>query len=194
MKKLILAGLIAAACATPALAALTAGDAAPDFTLKGSLEGKDFTFNLKTALNNGPVVVYFFPSAFTGGCDAQAHAFAEDADAFKAAGASIIGVSGDSVERLHQFSADPNFCAGKFPVASDIDTKTAQSYKLNVSTPRAGAKDNKGNALDHAIIERVTYVIGRDGKVLATLSSAADKLSPIDHVEKSLAMVQNLKK
>lgn len=194
MRKLILAGLFAAACATPAFAALTVGETAPDFTLKGSLEGKDFNFNLKSTLSKGPVVVYFFPSAFTGGCDAQAHAFAEDADKFRAAGASIIGVSGDSVERLHQFSSDPNFCAGKFPVASDADTKTALSYKLNVSKPRDGAKDNKGNALDHAMIERVTYVIGRDGKVLATMSSAQDKLSPIDHVEKSLAMVQALKK
>jgi len=194
MKKLILAGLFAAACISPALAALQVGDTAPDFTLKGSLEGKDFTFNLKSAIAKGPVVVYFFPSAFTGGCDAQAHAFAEDADKFTAAGASIIGVSADSVDRLHKFSADPAFCAGKFPVASDADTKTALSYKLNVGAVRAGAKDNKGNALDHAFIERVTYVIGRDGKVLATMSSAVDKLSPIDHVEKSLAMVQTLKK
>jgi len=194
MRKLILAGLIAAACAGPALAALQPGEAAPDFTLKGSLGGKDFTFNLKSALSKGPVVVYFFPSAFTSGCDAQAHAFAEDADKFAAAGASIIGVSADSVERLHQFSADPNFCAGKFPVASDADTRTAQTYKLNVSPARSGAKDNKGQALDHAFIERVTYVIGRDGKVLATMSSAQDKLSPVDHVEKSLAMVQTLKK
>src|SRR5688572_32151610 len=118
MKKLILAGLFAAALTTPAWAAMTVGETAPDFTLKGSLAGKDFTFSLKSALAKGPVVVYFFPSAFTGGCDAEAHAFAEDADKFAAAGASIIGVSADSVDRLHKFSADPAFCAGKFPVAS----------------------------------------------------------------------------
>jgi peroxiredoxin Q/BCP len=194
MKKLILAGLIAAACATPAFAAMTVGETAPDFTLKGSLGGKDFTFNLKSALAKGPVVAYFFPSAFTGGCDAEAHAFAEDSAKFTAVGASIIGVSADSVERLHQFSADPAFCAGKFPVASDTDTKVAASYKLNVSAARAGAKDNKGQEMNHAIIERVTYVIGRDGKVLATMSSAADKLSPVEHVEKSLALVSSLKK
>lgn len=194
MKKLILAGLCAAAFASPAFAALEVGEAAPDFTLKGSLEGKDFTFNLKSALSKGPVVVYFFPSAFTGGCDAQAHAFAEDADKFAAAGASIIGVSADSLDRLHKFSADPNFCAGKFPVASDADTTTAKTYKLNVGAARTGAKDNKGQELDHAFIERVTYVIGRDNRVLATLSSAQDKLSPVDHVEKSLALVQSLKK
>lgn len=194
MKKLIMAGLLAVACAAPAWAAMTAGEAAPDFTLKGSLAGKDFTFNLKTALAKGPVVVYFFPSAFTGGCDAQAHAFAEDADQFTAAGASIIGVSGDDLNRLHKFSADPAFCAGKFPVASDLDAKIASSYKLNVNTPRAGAKDNKGQDLSHVLIERVTYVIGRDGKILATMSSAQDKISPVEHVEKSLAMVQALKK
>ena len=194
MKKLILAGLIAAACATPAWAAMTVGETAPDFTLKGSLAGKELTFNLKTALAKGPVVVYFFPSAFTGGCDAEAHAFAEDADQFAAAGASIIGVSADNLDRLHKFSADPAFCAGKFPVASDADTKIAASYKLNVGAARANAKDNKGNVLDHAFIERVTYVIGRDGKVLATMSSATDKLSPVEHVEKSLAMVKGLKK
>ena len=194
MKKLIMAGLLAAACTTPAWAALTTGETAPDFTLKGSLAGKDFTFNLKSALAKGPVVVYFFPSAFTGGCDAEAHAFAEDADKFAAAGASIIGVSADSLDRLHKFSADPAFCAGKFPVASDADTKIAASYKLDVRAGRAGAKDNKGQEMNHDIIERVTYVIGRDGKVLATMSSATDKLSPVEHVEKSLVMVQGLKK
>ncbi|HJR56624.1 MAG TPA: peroxiredoxin [Rhizomicrobium sp.] len=194
MKKLILAGLFAAACAAPAWAAMPVGETAPDFTLKGSLAGKDFTFNLKTALAKGPVVVYFFPSAFTGGCDAEAHALAEDADQFAAAGASIIGVSADSVDRLHKFSADPAFCAGKFPVASDADTKVAASYKLEVRPARPGAKDNKGQDLDHAFIERVTYVIGRDGKVLATMSSTTDKLSPVEHVEKSLTMVKGLKK
>ena len=194
MKKLILAGLLAAACATPAFAAMTAGEAAPDFTLKGSLAGKDFTFNLKSALAKGPVVVYFFPSAYTAGCDAQAHAFAEESAKFAAAGASIIGVSADSVERLHVFSADPAFCAGKFPIASDADIKVATSYKLDARPASATAKDIRGELIGHAFIERVTYVIGRDGKVVATMSSAADKLSPVEHVEKSLAMVQGMKR
>jgi peroxiredoxin len=79
-------------------------------------------------------------------------------------------------------------------VASDSDTKIAASYKLDVRPARAGAKDNKGQDLDHAFIERVTYVIGRDGKVLATMSSTTDKLSPVEHVEKSLVMVKALKK
>ncbi len=194
MKTLILAGLVAALAATPALAALKPGDTAPDFSAKGSLGGKDFSFNLKTALSKGPVVVYFYPSAYTGGCDAEAHAFAESIDKFTAAGAQVLGVSADSLERLKVFSADPDFCAGKFPIASDADTKIAATYNLNVSAARAGAKDVKGNEIGHGFIERVTFVVGRDGKVLATMSSAADKLSPQDHVDKSLAMVQSLKK
>ncbi len=179
---------------TPAWAALKPGDTAPDFTAKGSLGGKDFTFNLKAALKKGPVVVYFYPSAYTGGCDAEAHAFAEDADKFAAAGAQIVGVSADSLDRLKVFSADPEFCAGKFPIASDADTKIAATYNLKVTPPRAGAKDVRGNEIGHGFIERVTFVVGRDGKVLSTMSSADDHLSPVDHVDKSLALVQSLKK
>ena len=77
MKKQLVIGLMAAFCASPAFAALKVGDAAPDFTAAGSLGGKDFSFNLKTALKKGPVVVYFYPSAYTGGCDLEAHTFAE---------------------------------------------------------------------------------------------------------------------
>src|ERR1700676_1109011 len=100
MKKLIL-GLAAATLFTaPAFAALKVGDTAPDFTAAGSLGGKDFTFSLKSALKKGPVVVYFYPSAYTGGCDLEAHTFAENADKFTAAGANIIGVSADDLGRL----------------------------------------------------------------------------------------------
>ncbi len=120
MKKQILIGFLAAFCATPALAALKSGDAAPDFTAVGSLGGKAFTFHLKDALKKGPVVVYFYPSAYTGGCDLEAHTFAESKEKFDAVGASIIGVSADSLDRLHQFSADPKFCAGKFPIKPTI--------------------------------------------------------------------------
>lgn len=194
MKKLILAGLAAALAVSPACAALKPGDTAPDFTAKGSLGGKDFNFNLKSALTKGPVVVYFYPSAYTGGCDAEAHAFAESADQFAKAGAQIIGVSADSLDRLKVFSADPDFCAGKFPIASDAQTTIAASYNLKVTPPRAGAKDVKGNEIGHGFIERVTFVVGKDGRVVATMSSADDKLTPPEHVEKSLAIVQGLKK
>lgn len=175
--------------AGPAMAALKPGDMAPDFTLPGSLGGKDFTFNMKAALKKGPVVLYFYPSAYTGGCDLEAHTFATDAAKFTAAGASILGVSADNMQRLHQFSADPNFCAGKFPIASDESTKVAKSYDLNVSPARSGAKDVRGQDIGHAFIERVTYVIGKDGRILATFSSKADGLSPDQHVAKSLAIV-----
>ena len=98
-------------------------------------------------------------------------------------------MSADDLTRLHQFSADPKFCAGKFPIASDADTKIAQSYALNVTPPRAGAKDVNQVEINHAFIERVTYVIGKDGKILASLSSKTDGLSPDQHVDKSLAIV-----
>src|SRR5450755_1838959 len=189
MKKHLLLGLLAAFCATPAFAALNAGDAAPDFTAAGSLGGKDYSFHLKDALKKGPVVVYFYPSAYTGGCDLEAHTFAEQSDKFASAGATIIGVSADDLGRLKQFSADPKFCAGKFPIVSDADTKIAQTYNLVVTPPRAGAKDVNQVEINHAFIERVTYVIGKDGKVMATLSSKSDGLSPDQHVDKSLAMV-----
>ncbi|MCP5411845.1 MAG: peroxiredoxin [Alphaproteobacteria bacterium] len=189
MKKQIAIGLLAALCASPAYAALKPGDTAPDFTLPGSLGGKDFTFTLKDALKKGPVVVYFYPSAYTGGCDLEAHTFAEEAAKFDAAGATILGVSADNMQRLHQFSADPNFCAGKFPIASDESTKVAKSYDLAVGAAREGAKDVRGQEIGHAFIERVTYVIGKNGKILATLSSKADGLSPDQHVAKSLEIV-----
>jgi peroxiredoxin len=193
MKKLIfglaLGAALAGGLASPSFAALKAGDTAPDFTAQGSLGGKPFTFNLKTALRKGPVVVYFYPSAYTGGCDLEAHTFAEESDKFAAAGGSILGVSADNLERLHQFSADPAFCAGKFPIASDADTKIAQSYDLNVGAAREGAKDVRGVEIGHAFIERVTYVIGKDGKIIAALSSKTDGLSPDQHVTKSLAIV-----
>ena len=189
MKKHLVLGLLAGFCATPAFAALKPGDMAPDFTAQGSLGGQPFTFHLKDALKKGPVVVYFYPSAYTGGCDLEAHTFAENKDKFDAAGASIIGVSADDLGRLKQFSADPKFCAGKFPIASDADTKIAQSYDLNVTPPRAGAKDVNQVEINHAFIERVTFVVGKDGRILATLSSKNDGLSPDQHVDKSLALV-----
>ena len=190
MKKQLVIGLMAAAlCASPAFAALKTGDMAPDFSASGSLGGKDYSFNLKSALKKGPVVVYFYPSAYTGGCDLEAHTFAEQSDKFANAGITIVGVSADDLGRLKQFSADPQFCAGKFPIVSDADTKIAQTYNLNVTPPRANAKDVNQVEINHAFIERVTYVVGKDGKIIATLSSKDDKLSPDQHVDKSLAIV-----
>src|ERR1700761_7320387 len=89
---------------------LTKGDVAPIFTAQASLAGSEFNFSLKKALAKGPVVIYFYPSAYTGGCDAEAHAFAEMKEKFTAAGATTIGVSGDDIQRLNTFSADPSYC------------------------------------------------------------------------------------
>jgi peroxiredoxin len=192
MKSVILGLAIAAGLSAPAFAALKVGDTAPDFTATASLGGKDSSFNLYSALKKGPAVVYFYPSAYTGGCDLEAHTFAESADKFAAVNANIIGVSADNLERLNQFAADPNFCAGKFPIASDESTKIAQSYNLKVTPPREGAKDVRGVEIGHGFIERVTYVVGKDHKILAVMSSTDDKLTPDQHVDKSLDIVQKI--
>jgi thioredoxin-dependent peroxiredoxin len=192
MKHLILGFVLVAALVAPASAALKRGDKAPYFNAKASLAGKDFAFSLKAALKKGPVVLYFYPSAFTKGCDLEAHTFAVNKDKFDAAGATIIGVSADSIARLNAFSADPSYCAGKFPVASDSRLKVATSYGLQAGEARPGAKDVRGVAIDHAFIARTTFVIGRDDQIIATFSSEADHLSPDEHVKKALAVVRQL--
>jgi peroxiredoxin Q/BCP len=192
MKRVVVTVLLAGLATLPAMAALKRGDQAPDFSAKASLAGKEFSFSLKDALKRGPVVVYFYPSAFTGGCNIQAHTFSENKEKFDAAGASIIGVSRDSLERLNAFSADPQYCAGKFAVASDADGSIAKSYNLsNMSLP-AGMKDSRGVAIDHEFTERTTFVVTPDYKIAATLSSTDDKITPAQHVEKALAVVQEL--
>jgi peroxiredoxin len=190
MIRLMTGTLLAAMMVVPVFAALKAGDHAPDFSAKASLAGKELDFSLKAALSKGPVVVYFYPSAFTGGCNIEAHTFAENKDKFDAAGASIIGVSRDSITRLNAFSADPEYCAGKIAVASDADGSIAKAYNLTSAAGKAGMKDTRGVEIDHDFTERTTFVVAPDGKVLATLSSAEDKISPAAHVEKSLAVVQ----
>ena len=184
--------LVAMADSLPAVAELAPGVTAPAFTAEASQAGKEFTFSLADALKKGPVVVYFYPSAYTGGCDLEAHSFAGSRDKFDAAGATIIGVSADSIERLNTFSADPKFCAGKFPVASDADVKIALSYDLKAEAAQPGMNDVRGVAIDHAFISRTTFVIGSNGKIVATLSSESDHLRPDEHVKRSLAIVQGL--
>ena len=172
--------------------ALSKGSTAPVFSAKASESGNEFDFSLEKALAKGPVVVYFYPSAYTGGCDLEAHTFAELKDSFSLAGASVIGVSADDIQRLKSFSSDPDFCAGKFPVASDPDGAIAAKYGLTINPPRDGAKDVKGQAITHGFIPRVTYVINRDHKVVAVFSSQTDHLSPDQHVKKSLEVVRAL--
>src|SRR5271163_4449783 len=186
MNTVFLGLIFSAAVAFPILAALKVADTAPDFSAKASLAGKQFSFSLPEALKKGPVVVYFYPSAYTKGCDLEAHTFAEEKENFDAAGATIIGVSADSIARLDVFSADPDYCAGKLPTASDPDRKIATSYSLTGASPRAGMKDVRGEDIGHDFIERVTFVIGKDHKIVATLSSTDDKISPDQHVHKAL--------
>jgi peroxiredoxin Q/BCP len=192
MKKSLLGLALSLLICLPVLAALKVGDMAPDFSAPGSLAGKEISFSLRDALKKGPVVVYFFPSAYTKGCDLEAHTFSVEKDKFDAAGATIIGVSADSVTRLNRFSADPDFCAGKFPVASDADKKIATSYNLSTNAVKPGQMDVKGDAIDHDFIERETFVIGKDHKIIAAFSSKDDGISPDQHVAKSLAIVQGL--
>jgi thioredoxin-dependent peroxiredoxin len=186
---LLVAACLSCAAAVPAFAALEQGAKAPAFTAQASLAGKEFKFSLADALKKGPVVVYFYPSAYTGGCNIQAHTFAENMDKFKAAGAQVIGVSLDSIERLNHFSADPDYCAGKLPVASDADGKIAHSYDLKVMDGKPGIKDTRGEEINHGFAERTTFVVTPDGKVSATVGGMA----PADNVMKSLEVVQGLK-
>lgn len=188
MKRLL--GLLALTIALPALAALDAGETAPDFKAPASLDGKVFEFSLKESLAKGPVVVYFYPSAFTGGCSLQAHTFAVNYEKFAAAGASIIGVSLDNIERLNEFSADPEYCAGKIAVASDVDGKIARSYDLKITSAREGAKDSRGIEIGHGFAERTTFIVTPDGKIAATVGG----VSPVENVNKSLEIVQQLAK
>jgi thioredoxin-dependent peroxiredoxin len=188
MKRLLLSCLISTAICLPALAALKNGDGAPDFTAQASLAGKEFKFSLKDSLKKGPVVVYFYPSAYTQGCNVQAHTFSVNQEKFAAAGASVVGVSLDSIQRLNQFSADPEYCAGKFPVASDASGSIAKSYDLSVKNV-PGIKDTKGNEVDHGFAERTTFVVTPDGKVAATIGG----MTPTENVMKALEAVQQLK-
>ncbi len=188
MKHLVCGCLLSSALALPAAAALKAGDVAPEFSTQASFAGKATDYSLKDALKKGPVVVYFYPSAYTSGCNIQARAFAVSQEKFAAAGASIIGVSLDSIARLNDFSKDPEYCNSKFPVASDADGRIAKSYDLAVKEARAGAKDSRGVEIDHGFTERTTFVVSPDGKVAATVGG----MLPAANVEKALEAVQGL--
>lgn len=193
MNRLMTGLLVSAMVVAPVVAAaLKPKDKAPDFSAKASLAGKEFDFSLRSALQKGPVVVYFYPSAFTGGCNIEAHTFAENKEKFDAVGASIIGVSRDSIARLNAFSADPQYCAGKIAVASDPKGDIATSYGLTATNIKPGMKDSRGVEIDHDFTERTTFVVTPDGKIAATLSTTDDKISPADHVHKALAVVQQL--
>jgi thioredoxin-dependent peroxiredoxin len=160
--------------ATQALAALKVGQPAPDFAAKATLGGKKFVFSLSQALKLGPIVVYFYPAAFTHGCTIEAHEFAAAIPDFKAAGARVIGVSGDDIATLDKFSVSE--CQSKFAVASDRDHKIMNSY------------DAKVPLLSLAM--RTSYVIGQDGRV----RFAYTDMDPDQHVIRTLAALRGLSK
>lgn len=161
--------------ATPAFAALKPGDAAPDFTAAATRGGEQFSFSLAAALKKGPVVLYFFPKAFTKGCTAEAHDFAEAAAQYEAAGATLIGMSADDIGTLKQFSVQE--CSSKFPVAADPDLKVIRAY--DSALVRVGSL---------GISDRISYVIGTDGRVAYAYSDR----NPDKHVENTLAVVRDL--
>jgi peroxiredoxin Q/BCP len=186
MNKLLLSVLGSAVIALPVLAALEVGDTAPDFETKASLAGEAFDYSFSDALGNGLVVVYFYPSAYTKGCNIQAHEFAVNMEKFEAAGASVIGVSLDSIERLNDYSADPEYCAGKLAVASDTSGDIARSFDIAVREGREGMKDSRGDAIDHGFAERTTFIVTSDGEIVETIGG----VSPMENVQKSLEAAQ----
>ena len=171
----ILAAAVLGFSATPLLAALEKGQDAPRFTAQGAMGGKPIRVDLDTSLKKGPVVLYFFPAAFTSGCNLEAQAFAAAMDQFRKAGATVIGMTGGNTHQLREFSA--KHCAGQFPVASaSKDLITRYDVSLGLGADKAGWSD------------RTTYVIGTDGRVAFVYSD----LKPQEHITRSLAAVRSL--
>jgi peroxiredoxin len=174
MRKL-LTGLAAIALIEGAAsAALPVGSKAPDFTTTGAVGGKEFKLHLAQQLKKGPVVLYFFPKAFTSGCTAEAHAFSESIGDFKKAGAQVIGMSADNIATLKDFSVKE--CRSAFPVAT--------------ATPATQKAYDVAWAAHPGITTRTSYVIGRNGRV----AMVHDDLDFSQHVAKTLAAVNSLKK
>ena len=177
MKRLMAGLVLTCLAATPAFAALKPGDKAPEFKAQASMGGKVFTFDVKSALKKGPVVLYFYPAAFTPGCTIEAHEFAEATDDFKKYGATVIGVSRDDIDKLNKFSVSE--CRSKFPVAADGDGHITQAYDVSLKLPpQMGGRD---------VANRTSYVIGPDDKVIYEYTS----LDPSKHVENTMAAVKS---
>ena len=170
MKTLLMASVILAFVSVPAFAALKVGDPAPDFSAKASLGGKEFSFSLQKALKKGPVVIYFYPSAYTKGCDLEAHTFAEEKGKFDAAGATIIGVSSDDIATLKRFSVSE--CGSKFAVAADRDMHIIKAYDANLPL------------ISYA--KRTSYVIAPDRTVLYAYTD----MDPEPHITNTLAALR----
>jgi peroxiredoxin (alkyl hydroperoxide reductase subunit C) len=168
MKKILVAAALSF-LTLPCLAALKVGDTAPDFKTQATLGGKHFDFALADALKKGPVVLYFYPAAFTKGCTIEAHEFASAMDQYHASGATVVGVSHDPIETLDKFSVSE--CGSKFPVAADADKSIMTSYDAKL-------------ALGYA--NRTSYVISPEGKIIYAYTD----LAPDKHVENTLAAVR----
>ena len=175
MNRFALAGLLALA-ASPAFAALKAGDKAPDFTAPGFMAGKALNFSMADARKKGPVVLYFFPAADTKGCNLEAKMFADAMDQYKALGATVIGVTAGNLDKLQQISSDTDKCSGKFPVAADPGAKIARQYD-SVLPMKPDWSD------------RTSYVISPAGQVIHTYS----KLDPSEHVAQTLGAVKTFR-
>jgi thioredoxin-dependent peroxiredoxin len=164
--------VIVAALAVPAAhAALPDGSKAPDFTAEASLGGNTYTFSLADALKKGPVVLYFYPAAFTPGCTTEAHDFAKAMPEFRALGATVIGVSHDPIAKLQRFSVSE--CRKEFPVASDASGAIMKEYDAVLTRFPQYAN-------------RTSYVIAPDGTILYSYTN----LSPADHVANTMAVVK----
>jgi peroxiredoxin len=175
MKKILISALAAWMIASPAWAALDVGEKAPDFTTSAALAGKAFHFSLADTLAKGPVVLYFFPAAFSVGCTAEAHEFAEATARFEALGATVVGVSTDDIETQIKFSAQA--CQGKFAVASDASKTLIKSYDAAMMI-----------LPDYA--NRISYLIAPDRSIVYSYQS----LNPSKHVTNTLAALQEWKK
>ena len=165
------AALVLATGAMPVTAALKPGDMAPDFTAQASLGGKVFAFSLADALKSGPVVLYFYPAAFTEGCTIEAHDFADATDEYHKLGATVIGVSHDGIEKLNRFSVSE--CRSKFAVAADEDQHIMKAYDAVLK-------------LAPKYANRTSYVIAPNGRILYEYTS----LDPDRHVANTLAALR----
>jgi len=173
MRKLLFAVIASGLATAPVNAALNVGATAPDFTTIGAVGGKAFRLRLAEQLKKGPVVLYFFPKAFTSGCTAEAHAFSESIGDFKKAGAQVIGLSSDNIATLKDFSVKE--CRSAFPVAT--------------ATPQTQKAYDVAWAARPGLTTRTSYVINRRGKIVMV----HDDLDFSEHVAKTLAAVKALK-
>jgi thioredoxin-dependent peroxiredoxin len=170
MKSVATAILLSLAVAAPAWAALAVGAHAPNFLTPGVQGATAITVDLSELLKKGPVVIFFFPSVFAGGSADESHEFADNIDKFRAAGATVVGMSRDPVDALARFSTEE--CAGKFPIAS-ADLNIVTGFDVN---------DNAN------FTTRTTYVIGPTGNIVFV----HDDDGYTGHVKNALAFVRGM--